>query len=159
REPGLSPMERLGVLLIDQRERWRLGSGRLVEDYLRDVPEVMREPGLLNELVHGELSARREQGEIIDLVTFVDRFPALRRELVGQLSAGDIARMAETLDGLERITSTFPTDLSGLTFPDPRRPTDHDPTTLLNPTKEAHTHSTDLGIEPDDGSSLTLVVD
>ena len=97
RAEGATPAERLAVILVDQRERWRAGPGRPVEDYLAALPEVAA-PDRLAELVQGELAARRGRGEIVDADDFARRFPELRRVLTGQLSRGDIARLADTRD-------------------------------------------------------------
>src|SRR5262249_36078857 len=64
-EPGATPHERLAVLLVDQAERCRTGTGWPVEAYLAAAPDVAGDPALLADLVLGELSARRERGEVV----------------------------------------------------------------------------------------------
>src|SRR5262249_54737774 len=48
-----SPQERLAVLLVDQRERWRAGLGRPVEVYLAALPDVAADAGAVSELING----------------------------------------------------------------------------------------------------------
>ncbi len=55
--PSASARERLAVSLVDQRETWRIGRGRLVEEYVAGAPEVAADEGCVAELIHGELAA------------------------------------------------------------------------------------------------------
>src|SRR5881628_2203813 len=56
--PDATTTDRLAVVLVDQRARLRAGRGRLVEDYLREVPELAAHAALAAELVRGEQRVR-----------------------------------------------------------------------------------------------------
>ncbi len=96
--PGAAPADRLAVYLIDQRERWKRGEGLTVEEYLAADEEIARDLEMETALAQGEFSARRDRGELIDLERFAARFPRLCTALIGLLSHGDFARLAETRD-------------------------------------------------------------
>ena len=96
--PDASPADRLAVYLIDQRERWKRGAGVSAEMYLAVDQEVARNLEMQTALAQGELAARRDRGEVIDLEGFAARFPRLRNALMGRVSQGEIAGLAETRD-------------------------------------------------------------
>jgi serine/threonine protein kinase/tetratricopeptide (TPR) repeat protein len=149
-EPTASPQERLAVLLVDQRERWRAGIGRPVEDYLAGAADVAADLGLLGELVLGEFAARRDRGEMVTLGVFAARFPRLLPRLLGQLSPDDIARLAET-----REIVPVPTLPAEALVPGP---VPAPASTLTKSTRDAHAGTTDdaLQIEstvPPDGAT------
>src|SRR4029077_3461964 len=81
----LPPGETVGVLRIDQRERWLLGERVLSEAYLNNFPTVRADPEAAVDLVYGEILLREELGEPSILDEYLQRFPehaiALRRQL------------------------------------------------------------------------------
>jgi hypothetical protein len=99
----------VGVLLVDQRERWKLGLEAPVESYLVLADDVAADPRLVLELVNGEIAARRDREQRVDPTDFSSRFPQLARELTGQLSRSDIAVLAETRDVVDAPHDVHPT--------------------------------------------------
>lgn len=74
-----------GVLLVDQRERWRLGERPMIAHYLELFPPLRSEPALLVELIRQEYQLRQEHGELPSVEDYVRCFPEctelLRRAL------------------------------------------------------------------------------
>jgi serine/threonine-protein kinase len=71
-------------LRADQSERWRRGERVLVEDYLRQYPQLDQDEGLLLDLVYAEVLLREQGAETPTVEEYVHRFPshaeALRRQ-------------------------------------------------------------------------------
>ena len=60
--PEAAPVERLDLLRIDQRFRWKRGEPRPLQAYLREFPEIAVRPELVRLLVAGDQESRRESG-------------------------------------------------------------------------------------------------
>src|SRR5262245_50849906 len=77
----LEPAQVAAVLLVDQRERWRLGDRTPAETYLRMFPALRDnfEYGL--ELVYGEFLLAEERNDAPDLDDYRQRFPVFAERL------------------------------------------------------------------------------
>jgi WD40 repeat protein len=82
--PGLGPAELVGVLRVDQRERWQVGERVPAEAYLRRYP-LEGETEAVVELVYGEYLLREELGEAPTLEEYRWRFPAFADRLRQQI--------------------------------------------------------------------------
>jgi len=60
--PDAAPSERLDLLRIDQRFRWKRGEPRPLQSYLREFPEIAVRPDLVRLLVAGDQESRRDSG-------------------------------------------------------------------------------------------------
>ena len=60
--PDAAPSERLDLLRIDQRFRWKRGEPRPLQSYLRDFPDIAVRPDLVRLLVAGDQESRRDSG-------------------------------------------------------------------------------------------------
>ena len=77
----LSASELVSVLRFNQRERWRRGNRALVEEYLRQLPELRdNSEGILDLVLH-EVHLREEDGERPQLDEYLERFPELAAQL------------------------------------------------------------------------------
>jgi serine/threonine protein kinase/WD40 repeat protein len=65
------------VLRRGQRAAWQAGNRILVEEYLREFPELGGDSEAILELIYNELLLRQRSGETPDLQKFNGRFPAL----------------------------------------------------------------------------------
>jgi WD40 repeat protein/serine/threonine protein kinase len=75
---GAGPLpaaEVAAVLLVDQRERWRIGERIPAEDYLSLYPHHCADPEYGLELVYGEYLLCEQRGEIPDVTGYLRRFP------------------------------------------------------------------------------------
>lgn len=76
--------EALGELVkIDLQYQWSRGSGRRVENYLADYPELASVEGIWEELVEEELIARRRAGDAPGDLEFSSRFAGRAEEVRG----------------------------------------------------------------------------
>lgn len=80
--PDMTPAQRGRLLLLDQTRSWSSGAGRKVEDYLRLCPEIATDRILLVKLLSREYCLQDSPQSVSE---FVDRFPALRTELLRKL--------------------------------------------------------------------------
>ena len=86
RFPGLSVVELIEVLLVDQALQWQGGPGPSVEQYLQRLPTVSDQRQAVLELVYGEMRAVRALGgSPVDVETYVARFPDLADPLRRQM--------------------------------------------------------------------------
>src|SRR5262245_53897136 len=91
----------LGLLLIEQRQRWRRGERPLVEDYLRQQPTLQEGGEGLLDLIYNEIDLREERGEAPQLEEYLGRFPQLASQLRVQfevhraLRPGGLTTLAE----------------------------------------------------------------
>ena len=69
------PAQACAVLLVDQRERWRLRERRTIAYYLELVPSLRSEPASLVELVRQEYRLRQESGESPSVEEYARCFP------------------------------------------------------------------------------------
>lgn len=90
--PGVSGLQHLQVLLIDQKERWCRGIELRVEDYLGRCPGLALDDTLLAQLVVGEFEAELERGLSPRLTDYIERFPNLRILLTEALVAINAAK-------------------------------------------------------------------
>jgi hypothetical protein len=73
--PAPQPTQLVGLLLIDQSQRWNVGERIPVESYLRRYPTLEDHPEAVVELVYGEFQLREEHGERPTLEEYRWRFP------------------------------------------------------------------------------------
>ena len=71
----LRPLDLAAVLLVDQRERWRLGAGPTAAAYLHDFPALRDDPEAALELIYGEWLLREELGESPPLEDYLRSYP------------------------------------------------------------------------------------
>ena len=99
--PQATSLDRLDVLLIDQRRRVVAGMPRPAEDYLKACPDVGADPSLKLELVYQEQRGVGPPGKPADPDSYATRFPDLRESLSRQ------SRVDEQVRSLQRsIAST-----------------------------------------------------
>jgi serine/threonine protein kinase/tetratricopeptide (TPR) repeat protein len=81
-----TPAEVAAALLVDQRERWRLGDRRLAEAYLELFPRLRGDFEYALELIYGEYLLRLEVGEPADRAEqeLARRFPPFAERLALQ---------------------------------------------------------------------------
>src|SRR4051812_23563736 len=82
--PAATSLDRLDVLLLDQRRRADAGRPRPVEEYFGACPDVAADPALKFELVYHE-HRLAERSEAADPDPCATRFPELRESLGRQL--------------------------------------------------------------------------
>jgi serine/threonine protein kinase/tetratricopeptide (TPR) repeat protein len=83
--PGAAPAEVAAALLVDQRERWRVGERIPAEDYLGLFPHLSGDFEFALELIYGEYLLSEELGEAPELTPYLGRFPAYADRLRLQL--------------------------------------------------------------------------
>src|SRR5262249_5205670 len=71
--PELTPTRCVGVLRVDQQERWLRGERVRTEDYLRRCPALSEEYAL--DLVYSEFLLRERLGESPSLAEYAERVP------------------------------------------------------------------------------------
>src|SRR5262249_27302149 len=71
----LTAAQRVGLLRVDQRERWQTGECILAEAYLASYPAVGADPERAVDLVYGEFLLREELGEKPTREEYAARFP------------------------------------------------------------------------------------
>lgn len=101
--PGLTGMERLEVILCDQRLRWQNGAGPGFDEYLQRFPDLAGNDEALLDLIYGELRIRRELRLPLILREAQQRFPTLAERLQRQWE----------LTGMTDPTISFPSVRSG----------------------------------------------
>jgi serine/threonine-protein kinase len=102
--PGLHGADLVAVLLIDQRERWRLGERVPAESYLRRFGKLEEDAEAVVELAYGEFLLREEGREGPTLREYLWRFPAQQARLRQQVE------LHRALQG----NSTLPDDMPGI---------------------------------------------
>jgi WD40 repeat protein len=75
----------VGVLAVDQRQRWQRGERVPAEEYLRLHPGLAADAEKALELIYGEFLLREARGETPDVEEYVRRFPAHATRLRQQL--------------------------------------------------------------------------
>jgi serine/threonine-protein kinase len=78
-----------------QRQDWREGQRRAVEEYIAQRPELLLDSDAILDLVYNEIILREASGDRPGLEEYLRRFPALDAELRRQF---DIHRLLETRD-------------------------------------------------------------
>ena len=73
-----SPLPLIDQLRRRQVESWQSGQQTKVEELLHEIaPETLEEDQLL-ELIYGEICLSDQQGVVVSVAAFADRFPELR---------------------------------------------------------------------------------
>jgi serine/threonine protein kinase/tetratricopeptide (TPR) repeat protein len=76
--PGDGPLRRAslaGMVKIDLRRQWQLGRKKLLEDYLREYPELGNPETVPLDLIQAEVQARGQAGEAVSWADLAQRFP------------------------------------------------------------------------------------
>lgn len=68
------------LIKVDQENRWRRGTPRLLEEYLAECPRLPANPRVLADLLQGEWETRRLFGDVPDWDELCRRFPELSAE-------------------------------------------------------------------------------
>jgi tetratricopeptide (TPR) repeat protein len=84
-------------LLDDQRERWRRGERRPVEDYLRAYPGLADNPEGVLDLIYHERKLDAERGAAAGVGEYLLRFPQFRAALRDQFEVDELLAPAELL--------------------------------------------------------------
>jgi serine/threonine-protein kinase len=77
----IAPAELVGVLGIDQWQRWRAGERIPAEDYLRRYPAVETDSEQAVELIYGEFLVREDLGERPQVEEYLQRFSSYAEQL------------------------------------------------------------------------------
>ena len=115
--PGLADVERLGVLLVDQRERWLRGKSLPLRIYLSAFPDIAARGEMVRALVDGErVERRRSMGgpdETLNPNTFDIVSEAPTHPIEGEAPADDTQVDGEGPDACETVAKD-PSAESGL---------------------------------------------
>jgi serine/threonine-protein kinase len=132
RHPDLSLTRCVGVLRVDQQERWLRGERVAVEDYLQPccLPRASEEHAI--DLVYGEFLLRQRLGEAPDLEEYARRFPQFAERLRLQV---------ELHRALQAARGETPSAVEAAGEFDDRR-------TIPQPLRGPHTPATDLPSVP-----------
>lgn len=84
--PAATLVQRLQVILYDQRQRWKCGKPMPAEDYLKSFPELNADPQQKLQLVVGEFQASQDFGGTIAAADLAARFPELNELIPAELS-------------------------------------------------------------------------
>jgi serine/threonine protein kinase/CHAT domain-containing protein/tetratricopeptide (TPR) repeat protein len=79
---------------LDQRDCWRNGKGKFVEEYLTDYPRLKSDRNLSLDVIYEEFCLRRELGDGVEPKEYLERFPAL---------ASELHRLFEVHDALDEV--------------------------------------------------------
>jgi serine/threonine protein kinase len=85
------------ALLAAQEDRWRAGERVTVEHFLTADPTLYREPGVVLDLIYGEVLLRRAAGEQPHPDEYAARFPTLADEVRDQFDVDAALSGDETL--------------------------------------------------------------
>jgi len=88
-----------GLLLDDQRERWRNGDRVRVEQYFEQRPDLGCDAERLLDLIYNEILLREESGELPQLDEYLDRFPQFANDLRLQFEVHHAIRSGELSEG------------------------------------------------------------
>ncbi|MBX9656679.1 protein kinase [bacterium] len=69
------------VILMDQHDRWEHGDCPLVEDYLREIPDLATDTERLLDVIYHEILLREQAGQTPELLEYLKRFPELSDSL------------------------------------------------------------------------------
>ena len=102
----LGSTELVAVLLVDQRERWRLGERVPAESYLRRFAELEADCEAVVELAYGEILLRESRGERAPLEEYLWRFPTHQVRLRQQVEFHRLLEVSNA-DSDPGATTTF----------------------------------------------------
>jgi WD40 repeat protein len=102
----LPPAEVAAALLVDQRERWRLGERIRIEDYLRLYPHLCADDEYVLELIYGEFLLCEERREAPDLESYLQRFPEHAERLKQQVELHEAVKSVEQASGITELGSS-----------------------------------------------------
>lgn len=88
---GWTPVELSMVLRVDQRERWKAGHRKLVEEYLADYPAITTDTDALIDLVYNEYLLRKRLGYELSTESFLSRFHSIADTLQAQFQLDEMA--------------------------------------------------------------------
>lgn len=86
------------LVKIDLERSWACGMQQLVEDYLRQHPELGTADSVSAEIIHSECEARRQAGQELDGKQLRSRFPNQFDELKKLLARPRVSRAAASID-------------------------------------------------------------
>jgi WD40 repeat protein/serine/threonine protein kinase len=82
----VSAHELAALVRADQRLRWQRGERMLAERYIEDFAALANSEANVLDLIYNEVLLREEQGETLDEVEYLERFPALAAPLRRQFA-------------------------------------------------------------------------
>ena len=104
--PPANINERVEVLIVDQRNRWRRGVGRFVEEYVRLCGDAENDCYLKLKFIAEEFNALEELGQHPEITDFLSRFPDIDEHLIRE-----VLSCANQDERRARLLSTMGSDL------------------------------------------------
>lgn len=95
-------------LLDDQSRRWSLGSGRRVEEYLAEHPQLRNDPEKLLDLVYHEVVLRQRHGEVPEWTEYARRFPELATQLCVHFAVHEVFESGLEVQGVAGVAASEP---------------------------------------------------
>lgn len=89
---GIEPEQKLAVLRIDQKHRWKTDQPLLVEDYLARLPDLGGGDNFKIELAVGEFQARQDGDSSPSVEEFLSRFSDISDTLRQKLSGSETSQ-------------------------------------------------------------------
>ncbi len=137
--------DRLAIALLDQRLRWATDQPLVVEDYLQVIPELGYSKHLKQQLVVGEIQARRNRNEVLQADEFASRFPDLDE------ATWQTLQNQETDRSESRDTETSPEQVSS-----PAKPAESKPNPLSQSLDSIRTVTVELSGPLDSIRTVTV---
>ncbi|MBA3484000.1 MAG: SUMF1/EgtB/PvdO family nonheme iron enzyme [Pirellulales bacterium] len=106
----------LDLVRSDQSHRWRQGTGILVEDYFRRLPELRADAEEALVLITGELLLRREIGEMLEVGEYQSRFPEFSDHIAVQFCVDDFLSSADGANVQAAVHEVRDLELAGYEF-------------------------------------------
>jgi eukaryotic-like serine/threonine-protein kinase len=114
--PDATPLDRLDVLLTDQRLRAKAGLRLSAEDYLAACPDVAADPTSRLDLVYGEMSLAGGGARGTDPDSYATRFPDLHESLSRQWQVDrQVREIQQSIVTTRALLGSLPTGDPGLT--------------------------------------------
>jgi WD40 repeat protein len=84
-------LHRLASRLLDeQRARWAAGEPAAVEDYLRQYPQLHKDPEVVVDLIYQEVLLQKKKGQVLRLSDCIRRFPQYEAQLRDQFELDEV---------------------------------------------------------------------